>query len=131
MAVELKKEDRSLGDLFSDLTREISLLFRQEAELAKLEMSRKMSRMTKHLVLLGVGAAIAYAGFLGLVAAAVLALGLVVSLWLSALIVGLVIAIIGYALLQTGISRLKRQNLVPEQTIDTLKEDKEWLREIK
>ncbi len=131
MAVELKKEDRSLGDLFSDLTREISLLFRQEAELAKLEMSRKVSRMTKHLVLLGVGAAIAYAGFLGLVAAAVLALGLVVSLWLSALIVGLVIAIIGYALLQTGISRLKRQNLVPEQTIDTLKEDKEWLREIK
>ncbi len=131
MAVEMRREDKSLGDLFSELTSEISLLFQQEAELAKLEMVRKGTRMAKHSSMLVAGAAMAYGAFLTLLAAAVFALALAMPIWLSALFIGLIAGIIGYGLIHIGLKRLKRMTPVPEQTIETLKEGKEWLKTIK
>lgn len=131
MAVEMRKEDKSLGDLFSELTSEISLLFRQEAELAKLELVEKGTRMARHSGMLVVGAAVAHGAFLTLLAAAVFALALAMPLWLSALFTGLIAGLIGYASIHIGLKRLKRMTPVPEQTIETLKEDKEWLKTIK
>jgi hypothetical protein len=46
--------------------------------------------------------------------------------WLAVLIVGVVVAIVGLLLVQKGLSALKNFSLVPEKTIETLKEDKEW-----
>jgi hypothetical protein len=59
----------------------------------------------------------------------ILGLGQFLPLWLSALIVGLVVGGIGYAVLQSGLSALKRANLTPHETIETLKEDAEWAKE--
>jgi uncharacterized membrane protein YqjE len=131
MAVELRKKDKSLGDLFSDLTSEISLLFRQEMELAKLEMIQKATRAAKNSGLLIVGIAMGYTAFLALTAAAIFALALVMPLWLSALIIGVLVGVIGGGLAFMGLKRLKRQSPVPEQTIETLKEDKRWLKTVK
>jgi hypothetical protein len=50
-------------------------------------------------------------------------------IWLSALLVGVVVAGIGYVLMQKGISALKEMNPAPRRTIETLKEDKEWLKQ--
>lgn len=72
------------------------------------------------------GGAIAYAGFLAIVAAAVLLLGKAVDWWLAALIVGVLVAIIGGILIKMGLDQLKQTSPAPEQTIETLKEDKEW-----
>jgi hypothetical protein len=50
-------------------------------------------------------------------------------MWLSALIVGLVVVGIGYLLIQRGLTALKQIDPTPRQTIQTLQEDKEWVKE--
>ncbi len=72
-----RKEERSLGDLFSELTQDLSTLVRQEVMLAKTELRQKASEAGKDVGLLAAGGAIAYAGFLVILAGVVLALGLV------------------------------------------------------
>ncbi len=129
--MQMRKEDRSLGELFSDLSQEISTLVRQEAELAKAEMSQNVAKFSKSLIVLGIGAAFAYAGFLALVGAAIVGLWYVMPLWLSALVIGLATMIIGFIFVFAGIRRMKKYSLAPEQTLSTLKEDKQWLKEVK
>ncbi len=125
-----RSDDRSLGELFSELTRELTALVRQEAALARAELTEKAREVGKNVGFLAVGGAVAYAGFLALIAAVIVGLGqLGLPWWLSALIVGLVVAGIGYFLVQKGLTALKQVNLAPQQTIETLKEDKEWAKE--
>ena len=123
------KDDRSLGELFGDLSKETGELLRQEVELAKTEMSAKASRIGKDIASLAVGGAIAYAGLLFILAALALLLAEVIPAWAAVLIVGLVVAGIGYFLVQKGLSAMKREDLAPKQTIATLKEDTEWAKE--
>jgi hypothetical protein len=125
-----RKEDRSLGELFADLAQETSTLVRQEVALAKTELTQKASRVGRDIAMLVVGGAVAYAGLLVLLAAVVFGLtALGLPAWLSALIVGLVVAAVGYFLVQRGRDALGREDLTPRQTIETLKEDAEWAKE--
>jgi len=73
-----------------------------------------------------VGGAIAYAALILILAAVAVGLAQIMEPWLAVLIVGVVVAIIGMVLLQKGLSALKNLNFVPEKTIESLKEDKEW-----
>lgn len=124
------KEDRSLGELFSDLSRETSNLVRQEVELAKTELSAKATEVGKDIGFLAVGGAIAYAGLLVILGGIAILLGdLLNNYWLGALIVGIVVAAIGGFLVNKGLNDLKQANLKPEQTIESLKEDKEWIQQ--
>jgi len=127
--MQTSKEDRSLGELFGDLTREMSTLVRQEVNLASTEMGAKISRAGKDVGYLAIGGAVAYAGFLALLAALIIGLATFLPWWVSALIVGIIVAGIGYVLIQRGLSELKRVDLAPHQTIDTLKEDLQWAKE--
>ncbi len=122
-------DDRSLGELFAELTKETTTLVRQEVQLAKTELSQKATEAGKDVGFLGAGGALAYAGLLAIIAGIVLALGELIPLWVSALLVGLVVAAIGYFLVRKGLNALKQGALVPEQTIQTLKEDKEWAKD--
>jgi hypothetical protein len=123
------KEDRSLGELFGDLTRETATLVRQEVQLARTEITQKATAAGRDAGLIAAGAAILYAGLLALIAAVILLLSSIgLPGWLSALLVGLVVAGVGYFLIQRGREALKRVNLAPEQTIETLKEDAEWIK---
>ncbi len=127
--MQQRNEEPSLGELFASLARDTSTLVRQEVELAKTEMTQKVTGLGRDAGMIGAGAAIAYAGLLVLLAAVVLALGEVIPLWVSALIVGLVVVAIGYFLIQRGRSDLSRRDLTPHQTIETLKEDTEWAKD--
>jgi hypothetical protein len=127
--MEQQREERSLGDLFAELARETSTLVRQEVALAKTEMTQKATEVGRDAGMIGAGGAVAYAGFLVLLAAITLGLGQLMPLWISALIVGLVVAVVGYLLLQRGLSALKRAQLAPRETIETLKEDAEWAKD--
>ena len=116
--------------LAGDLTRDMSALVRQEVQLAKTEMTQKASKAGKDIASMAVGGAIAYAGFLALLAALVIVLGTVgVPWWLSALLVGLIVVGIGAFLIMRGRDALKRADLTPRQTIQTIKEDAEWAKE--
>lgn len=124
------KEDRSLGDLFADLTRETTTLVRQEVQLARTEITQKASSMARDVALIAAGGAVIYAGFLALLAGVIMALTAIgVPGWLAAFLVGIVVALAGYFLVQRGREALKRTNLVPEKTIETLKEDAEWIKQ--
>jgi hypothetical protein len=126
----VRGEERSLGELFGDLARDTGTLVRQEVELAKTEMTQKASRAARDIGLLAAGGLVAYAGFLGILAAIVL--GLVAAgldAWLAALLVGAVVAAVGALLVQRGLSALKREELAPRQTVETLKEDAQWAKD--
>src|SRR5215216_2383176 len=106
--MQQQRDERSLGELFAELARETSTLVRQEVTLARTEMTQKAAQVGRDVGMIGVGGAVAYAGVLAIVAALILGLGQLVPLWLSALIIGFVVAGIGYVLIQRGLSALKR-----------------------
>jgi len=121
------RDDRSLGDLFAELSRDASMLIRKEFELAKAEMSANVSRLGRHAAYIAVGGAIAYAGLLTMVAALVVILHVLgLTWWASTLIVGIVVVLAGYLLAQRGISALQRDRLAPTETIETMKENAAW-----
>ena len=124
------RSERSLGDLFSSLTTQLGQLIHKEVELARTEITANAVRTGKNASLIGVGGAVAYGGFLVVLAAAVAILTtLGLDLWLAALIVGLVVIGVGYALIQRGRSQLESASLAPTRTIETLKEDAEWAKD--
>ena len=127
--MEQQRDERSLGELFAELGRETSALVRQEVELAKTELTQRAMRVGKDASIMGAGGAIAYAGFLAVMAAVILGLGQLMPLWLSALVVGLVIGAIGYLLIQKGRNNLKQADLTPRESIESLKEDTEWAKD--
>lgn len=118
-----------LGQQLTQLTREVSTLLRKEVELARTETSEKVSQALNATMALTVGGAVAFAGLLLLLAALVIGLAYVMPLWLSALLVGGTVAIIGGGMVAAGKEKLKAQNLMPERTIGTIKGDKQFVKE--
>ena len=123
------RDDRSLGELFSELAQETTTLVRHEVNLAKVEISDKASRAGKHVGFLAAGGAVAYAGLLAILAGVIALLNAVMPLWLAALLVGLVVAAVGYFLVRRSLDALKREDLAPRQTMETLKEDQRWAKD--
>lgn len=129
------KEDRSFTALLSDLTRELATLVRQEVQLTKAELTEKVSQAGSGASSLAVGGAISFAGFLVLLIAAVIGLNEIMEPisrtypWLSPLIVGLIVLIIGFVLLQKGRSNLKAKNLTLHKTGESLRKDRQFVRD--
>jgi hypothetical protein len=122
-----KAQERSLGELFAELSRETATLVRQEMALATTEISAKAQKAVVSIGTAAAGGALAHAGFLVLLAAIVIALGeLGIQMWLSALIVGVATSAIGYFLVQKGLAALRRTSVVPRQTIESIKETASW-----
>jgi hypothetical protein len=120
-------DDRSLGELFGDLTREMSTLVRQEAQLAKTEIGQKAARVGKDVGMLAAGGAVAYAGLLALVAAVIaLLVQAGMTWWGSALLVGVIVAAIGGILVWKGLDALKHEDLAPRETVESIKEGAAW-----
>lgn len=128
MAQETIKDDRSLGDLLSELAGETGLLVRQEVALAQAELTQKATSVGKNVGFLVVGGAVGYAALLALLTAAIIGLAYFVPLWLAALIVGLVVGIVALVLISSALKALKNAELKPNQTVDSLKEDAQWLK---
>jgi hypothetical protein len=119
------RQERSVGDLFGQLTQDLALLVRQEAQLAKTEMQAKVSRATSNLVSLATGGIVALLGAIALTAALILLLVDPIGLdpWLAALLVGAVLAGVGYFMLQGGLRDLKQIDPAPRRTVESIKED--------
>ena len=118
---------RSLGDLFSDLTRELGTLVRNEFALARAEMSAKLSRAGRHAGMLALGAVVALAGLFTLAASLVLILVEAgVPAWGAALLVGLGLAAVGALVASNALTALRTDDLKPTETIQTLRETTAW-----
>lgn len=129
-AEPVAKDERSLGDLFSELASETSTLVREEVALAQVELTNKATKAGKNIGYLVVGGAVLYAALLIILAAVIFTIAwlFVIPVWIPALIVGLIVAGVGYWMVSSAIDELKKMNYVPEQTVETLKEDAEWLK---
>jgi len=124
------KDDRSLGELFADLARESSTLLRQEVQLAKTELSQKVSGLSRDMASVAIGGLVAYAGLLAILAALIIGLASAgLPWWVAALLVGVIVAGIGYGLIQRGLTSLKREDLAPRRTMESLHEDAQWAKE--
>jgi hypothetical protein len=134
---ERNKDDRSIGQLLKELTHESSTLLKQEVDLAKTEMSEKASRVGANLGEVAVGGAVALLGAIALVMAAIYGLGAILNnflspetaSWLAPLIVGGILAAVGYSMIKKALETLKRESLTPEKTTQSLQENKEWLKQ--
>jgi hypothetical protein len=118
----------SLGELVGQLTREASDLIRSEVELAKAELRHSARAAARDVALIAGGAAIAYAGVIALVFALAWALARRLPMWESALIAGLVALLLGGLAAWAGVQSLRGEELIPRQTVETLKENARWTR---
>ena len=124
-----RKEERSIGELFSQLANDTTSLVRQEVLLAKVELGQKAAEVGRQVGLIALGGGVAYAGLLAVIAALILLLAQYIPGWLSALIIGLVVMGTGYFLIQQHLNVLKHLDPTPRATVDTLKQDREWVKE--
>jgi hypothetical protein len=118
----------SLGDILRDLSKNTVDLARSGVQLAMAEVSRKVSKAGKDSQIITIGAFITYAGFLFVLAAAVIALSLLIPVGWAAFAVGVAALIGGAITIRIGKKRISEENLLPSETLDTLKEDAKWMR---
>ena len=122
-------ENRPLGDLFTELASETGTLVRQEVALARAEVTQKAKQIEKNVGYLLIGGAIAYAAFLAAIATLIMLLAKVMPPWGATLLVGVLIAGLGWLLIGKALSALQQTEVTPRHTVDTLKEDATWLKE--
>jgi hypothetical protein len=123
-------QERSVGELVGALSSDLSLLMRQEMALAKAEMSQKAAVAAKAGGKVAAGGMLAYVGALALTAALIAGLAaLGVAVWLSALIVGVIYAAVGFVILKSGLTAWKESPPTPTRTVQTLRDDVNWAKE--
>ena len=123
------RAERPIGALFAELASETATLVRHEVQLAKVELTGKAKEGAGDVGQVAIGAVVMMLGGIALLGGVIFALALALPLWAAALVVGLVVSAVGAGLALTGMKALKRLDPAPEQTIRTLEESKQWLRE--
>jgi xanthine/uracil permease len=125
----------SIPTLLRELRDETSTLMRQEVALAKTEMKENVSRMGSHATHIAIGGFVAYAGIIVLLIGIGHLLGALlvragfdeqVAQWLAPTVVGLIVAIIGWVMLAKAKNAMTHDDLAPKQTIDSLRDNKQW-----
>lgn len=130
------RDDRTIGSLIKELRDETTTLLRQEVALAKTEVSEKAAAAGRNVAYLAAGAAVAYSGLLFLLLGATLLLtwafiaadmNRYVAYWLAPLIVGTVVGVVGYSLIQKALNLFSHpERLAPNQTLDSMQENAQW-----
>lgn len=136
-ATRAMSDGRSIGDLLGDLRSDASRLINQEVELAKTELKESAQKVARDAALVGAGAYVLHLAAIGLTIA--LCAGLYVltdlvtpqwaAVWLGPLAAAMLLGAIGAAMVQAGRNKLRTARLSPDLTRETMKENKEWIRE--
>lgn len=135
--METRTIHQPLPELIRELRDETATLVGQEIALAKAEIAEKSRRMAKDVIYIAAGVALAYAALILLLLAVrdFLFSGLVegglsvgVAMWLSPLIVGVVVGVVGWVMVNHGKKKLSDEGIAPEKTARSLREDKNWLK---
>ncbi len=128
LQTEPLQADKSLGELFGEMTRDVSDLMRQEVALAKVEIKEEVGRAGKAGGMLGAGAGAGYFALLFVSLALAWLLDQALPIALAFFIVGLLYGIAAAVLITRGREQMKHVDPVPRQTVETLKEDAEWVK---
>jgi uncharacterized membrane protein len=122
-------DDRSIGSLISGLLQDVRLLVSQEIDLAKRELSEKVSAVSRSAVSIVVGAVLAIGGLFVLMAALVLVLALFMPAWIAAFVLAFVFLAVGGLVTFLGIQKLRTMKYVPERTVKTVEEGVQRVKE--
>ena len=123
------RPERPFAALLNALIDDVRRLIRLEFALFKQEMAGNARRLSLGLVAIAVGGVLAFTAWLAIFSAAVIALTIVWPAWLAALVLGAATLMVGGLVLYFGIRRIRVQTMVPQRTINTLREDGVWIRE--
>jgi uncharacterized membrane protein YqjE len=124
-----QQTEGSIAGLLQEIVGNVQGIIRSEVRLAKAEVREDATSMGKAAGMLAAGAV------LGIYALGILLLCIVYALngplpdWAAALIVGLVVAAIAGILVMVGINRVKSVNPAPDKTMDSVKEDIQWVKQ--
>jgi hypothetical protein len=119
----------SVGQLLGSLVTETGTLVRQEIHLASTELAQKAKKGVLEIGVVGVGGSLAHAGLLAIIAAVILGLGTLIPMWIAAAVIGVAATGAGLVLVQRGVAGLRAIDPLPERTIETLQQDKTWVKE--
>jgi uncharacterized membrane protein YqjE len=128
--IETGARRESWGGLIGELAGQLVGLARDEVALARRELEQKLKTVQSAAAVVAIGAITALIATLSVCAAVIIALAEYVGPWQSALIVGLILGMAAGVTILIGVSRFKRTSLRPEKTIETLEENREWLKEM-
>lgn len=120
--------ERSTGSLVRELLREVPALVGKELSLARAEMRDNLQQTRRAATTVSAGGVVLMGGYIVLLLAAVYALSLVMLPWAAALVVGGIAAIVGYAMVKSGMNSLKASEMKPDRTIDSLHKDADAIR---
>jgi hypothetical protein len=115
--------ERPLGELVSELWENSETLVRQEFRLALVELDTRIDQAKVGLINAALGGAVLYAGMLAIVAALILLLAELMAPWLAAVLVGIFVMGIGFALLKSAKHRLPPENITLERTANSVRRD--------
>jgi uncharacterized membrane protein YqjE len=119
-------QNRSMADVLQDIIANVQEIIRSEFQLAKAEVKEEAAKAGKSSVPLAAGLIFAFYAIGFLLLGGVYALELTLAPWLSALIVGAAVLILAMILISIGRKRLKQVKVVPEKTVETVKENVQW-----
>jgi len=122
------ENDASVVGLLRQLTHEVPSLFTKELALAKAEFQASLNTLKAGIAAVAGGAMVLMAGFIILLMAVVYGLSTMMAPWLAALIVGVVVMIIGFVMVQSGKKQFEPSHFKPDRTLDALNKDQEALR---
>jgi uncharacterized membrane protein YqjE len=124
--------DRGVGELVKELSGQISTLARQEVELAKAEMAEKGKKASAGASMFGAAAVAGLMALFALTAFLIFAFAQAMPGWAAALIVTALWGAIAGVLAIQGRERMREMGTpVPEKTVETVKEDVQWLKDRK
>lgn len=118
--------DRSMGDVVKDIIANVQEMVRSEVRLARAEMREEVTHATSAAKLIGIGAGLALLGAAFLLVTVTLVLALFMPAWAATLIVGAVLGIGGYAMLEKGRAAFTMPRA--KKTIENVKENVEWMK---
>lgn len=128
----------TIAHLLRDLRDEAITLVRQQTTLAKTELKENLGRLGSHVAQIAIGGLVTFTGVVVLLIGLGLLIGLVLARmgldedtarWLGTTLVGLLVAVVGWAMLIRAKKALADDPLMPRQTIQTLKEDQQWVQD--
>jgi uncharacterized membrane protein YqjE len=124
------RDERSLGELFGELSQQTSTLVRKEVELARHEITRSVTEIGRNAAIIVVGGVLAYAGFIVLLIGIGWALAQAgLPIWAAMLLVGIIVIAVGSALSFWALQQIRKASLVPEKTVQTVQDNMRWAKE--
>jgi hypothetical protein len=122
-------EDRTFSAVLQDILRNLQEIIRSEVRLAKVEIRDEAVQAGSSALWITAGAVGALCSWIFISWTAVYALAMVMSMWAATLVVAVALASMASVLLVVGLRRFKRIQPIPEHTVETLKENLEWMKQ--